>query len=92
MDNAKCDVIHFKIEEKYNLCTEFASWHNDTIRNLLIIVRAISMLLILNLLHLQSLCDRVHYKGLKDVLENFCILFYSNNMTFRPLISMNGKF
>jgi hypothetical protein len=29
---------------------------------------------------------------LKDVLENFCILFYSNNMTFRPLISMNGSF
>jgi hypothetical protein len=82
-------ALEFKIND--NLRTESASWHKNTIREIILIIRACPMPQILDSLLLQPLRNRVHYEGLKDGLENCWILLHSNNMPSRPMARMNGS-
>jgi hypothetical protein len=74
-----------------NLRTESASWHKNTIREILLIIRARPTSQILDSLLLQPFRYSVHYEGLKDDLENCWILLHSNNMASGPTARMNGS-
>jgi hypothetical protein len=91
MDISKCDVIHIKIQQKFNLPIELVPSYYIRNWKLLLIVRVNSMLFIIKPLLLWHLTDRVQNEGLKDVLENCFILLYSNNMMTGPSTSMNGS-